>query len=362
MYNIHLLPASFGDSILIEYGRPDEPHYILIDGGPYFAFPEVMVHLKKVAPRLQRLELLVVTHIDIDHIDGIIVLLNQEQIPFDIGQIWFNGWDQIKEAQSDLMGGKQGEYLSALIKEKAIPHNLSFNGKAVMLEKGEAPKTLTLAGGMEITLLGPTSKALAKLADDWEEVVAEVGNASVALARLREDTRYDEDLSDLLGSIDEATVLDLQEASIRGDKSAANGSSIAFIAQYDHRSCLFAGDAPSGNLYDAINALIDTDNGEKLQLHAWKLAHHGSRKSTLDEVMQIIDCKKILISSDGKRYKHPDVETVAKLLKNNGPDLELYFNFKSSYNDMWDDDDLKASFSYTTCYTEEEHGGISLGL
>src|SRR5690606_31646473 len=94
MYNIHLLPASFGDSILIEYGD-DQPNYILIDGGPYFAFKDVFSAMKKVAPRLDTIELLVVTHIDIDHIDGIVNMLNGNELPFKIEQVWFNGWKQL---------------------------------------------------------------------------------------------------------------------------------------------------------------------------------------------------------------------------------------------------------------------------
>ena len=83
MYNIHLLPASFGDSILIEYGTTS-PKYILIDGGPYFAVDEVLKDIKRIAPHLTELELLVVTHIDIDHIDGIVAILNQPVVPFKV--------------------------------------------------------------------------------------------------------------------------------------------------------------------------------------------------------------------------------------------------------------------------------------
>ena len=60
MYKIHLLPATFGDSILIEYGS-DEPHYILIDGGPYYVFDDIMKAIRDIAPGMKKLELVVAT-------------------------------------------------------------------------------------------------------------------------------------------------------------------------------------------------------------------------------------------------------------------------------------------------------------
>src|SRR5688500_500725 len=136
MYTIHLLPAAFGDSILIEYGRKDEPHYILIDGGPYYNFANILAAIREIAPRLTTLELLVITHIDIDHIDGTITLLNQNDPPFIIKEVWFNGYKeltQLKESSvDDLLGPLQGEYLSNLIIEKKLTHNITgFNGRAV---------------------------------------------------------------------------------------------------------------------------------------------------------------------------------------------------------------------------------------
>ena len=68
MFNIHMLPASFGDSMLIEYGPKGKQKYILIDGGPYYQFDEIVTVLKEKVPFMKEIELLVITHVDIDHI------------------------------------------------------------------------------------------------------------------------------------------------------------------------------------------------------------------------------------------------------------------------------------------------------
>ena len=102
MYNVHLLPATFGDSILIEYGTKRDPKYILIDGGPYYVFDELCAAMKQVAPNIRELELLVATHIDIDHIDGVVKLLNADGLPFGVKEIWFNGREQLGMAAEKL--------------------------------------------------------------------------------------------------------------------------------------------------------------------------------------------------------------------------------------------------------------------
>jgi beta-lactamase superfamily II metal-dependent hydrolase len=361
MYNIHLLPASFGDSILIEYGDQSDTHYILIDGGPYFAFEEVVHQIKKIAPDLEQIELLVITHIDIDHIDGIVKLLNRHDLPFNIKEVWFNGWKEIEALlDDDTLGAVQGEYLSFLIKNKHHKQNTFFNGKAVMVNDFSNLPVIILDGGMEITLLSPGKTALQKLAPVWKvEVEEKIGNLNTIEERLEEDTRYDSE-DDLLGDED-LTIEEMQAKNVNGDKSEANGSSIAFIGKFENKTCLFAGDAISDYLLEAIEPILENLGENRLELDAWKLAHHGSKKSTLEKLMIKIKCKKILVSSDGKRYKHPDAICIAKLLKNNGPNLKFYFNYRTEFNEIWDKEQLKRKYKYKTFYPEIE-SSITLKL
>lgn len=358
MYNIHLLPASFGDSILIEYGTEKEKHYILIDGGPYYAFNDIMEAIRRIAPEMKVLDLLIATHIDIDHIDGVIRLLNQESPPFEIKEVWFNGYKQLRETEhSDTLGELQSEYLSLLIKEKQLPHNLFFGGGAVAVNDYQTLPVISLPGGMELCLLSPGREALEKLAAAWTSEIIDIENEAALKARLSKDWRYDDYL---LG--DKFDIPDLQNAQPDGDKSVANCSSIAFIGRYEGKSCLFAGDATSESLLKAINPMLEKADLDALKLDAWKLAHHGSRKSTLEILMRKISCKKALFSSDGKRYHHPEPETLAKLLKYN-QELEFYFNYHSEYNRKWDDDQLKEQYHYRTYYPAVKNiNGITISL
>lgn len=364
MYNIHLLPATFGDSILVEYGNETEPHYILIDGGPYYTFAGILDAIKKIVPKLTTLELLVVTHIDIDHIDGIVSLLNQTPLPFQVQQVWFNGYKELSELQhitgkqDDLLGALQGEYLSTLISSRQIPHNRAFDGKAVCITNYNQLPEITLPGGMILTLLSPGADDLLNLLPVWKKEIALIGDAKNIKARWEKDKRY-KNLEDLLGATDDVAALQALEA--KADNSEANRSSIAFLASFDNKTCLLAGDAPSDRLLLAANQLLQRSGKETLELDAWKLAHHGSKKSTHADLMQKISCRKVLVSSDGKRYKHPDKECIAHLLENR-PSLQLYFNYRSVFNEYWDKDELKTHYGYTTFYPAGNDTGITVAV
>ncbi len=78
MLSIELLPAAHGDAIWIEYGPVASVSRILIDGGPAPTYQLGLRRRIELLPQNARmLELFVVTHIDADHIDGALILLQE---------------------------------------------------------------------------------------------------------------------------------------------------------------------------------------------------------------------------------------------------------------------------------------------
>src|SRR6478609_6915676 len=125
MFKIRMLPADYGDSLWVEYGSARAPHRILIDAGTLPAYKPVRAAIEKdLDERARRFDLFLVSHIDLDHIDAAVRLLNSPSLHLRIGQIWFNGWNHLLD--KDLLGAQQGEYLSALIGKAKIPWNRSF--------------------------------------------------------------------------------------------------------------------------------------------------------------------------------------------------------------------------------------------
>ena len=116
MFRIEMLPAGHGDSLLVSYGEPDSPHYMLIDGGPYYAYRNRrFVERKTLSARVKRLvdvggrlELLVITHVDADHIEAPVRLLGSRPAGLDIQDVWFNAWKHLAPSPEDLLGPVQG--------------------------------------------------------------------------------------------------------------------------------------------------------------------------------------------------------------------------------------------------------------
>ena len=75
MFEILSIQADNGDSLFVSYGAKDRLRHLLIDGGTTEVVDNLIETLKlqRSGERL-RLEALVVTHYDLDHIQGIIEL------------------------------------------------------------------------------------------------------------------------------------------------------------------------------------------------------------------------------------------------------------------------------------------------
>jgi len=144
MLRLELLPGGPGDCIWLEYGEPGNKHNILIDGGIKKTSARLKSHIKE---KLQEcggtclhLELIIVTHIDKDHIDGILELLKDTKNNLCIGDIWFNGNKQLKKLPKpstkhgdilgnnnfpspDILGLVEGDQLSKLLSCRNLPWN-----------------------------------------------------------------------------------------------------------------------------------------------------------------------------------------------------------------------------------------------
>lgn len=140
-------------------------------------------------------ELMVVTHIDTDHIDGSIILLQDKKLNIQIKEFWFNGWSQLPKSSGDTLAPLQGEFLGGLLtKDPKLRQvwNRQFDGKAVVVpDNGVLPK-IELEGGAQITLLGPTSAELNRLRARWSSAIRDFtpGDPDEALRRLRERSGY----------------------------------------------------------------------------------------------------------------------------------------------------------------------------
>lgn len=358
MFRISMLPANHGDCLWIEYGAEEDLHRILIDGGPEYAFPELLARIPEGGCRF---DLLVVTHVDRDHIGGVLKLLTHlpEGVSFD--DIWFNAW---RHLPNDLLGPTQGEMLSAVIETRELPWNEAFGGKdepVQLLEDGKPRVLPRLRGGMELTLLSPTHDDLARLAPKWKEEVEkagiEPGSTEDGLRELHR--REGEDLPpDLLG--DEGPLDPSRDAQnpFVSDRSEANGSSIVLLAEFEGKKALLVADAYPSLVLRGLSGLTEG----RLDVDAVKLSHHGSKKNTDTTLIEAVRCRRYLVSTDGAIYGHPHHAPISRVVVDGDEDATLYFNYRTKWNEGWDDDDLKEEFRYAAVYPDDGNPGLTVDL
>lgn len=349
MFRLEMLPAGHGDCLWIEYGEPRSPRRVLIDGGTAGTYTRVLRHRLRALPANQRrFELLVVTHIDADHIAGALELLQDREIGFQAKDIWFNGYRHLPNESPETLGPVQGERLTDLLVKPGVSWNGSFHRAAVVVPVDGGPPRVELDGGLVLTLLSPTPEKLAELRPVWER---EVRKAGLDPTQRRPEEIEAEAGLELLGAPD---VEALAAETFVEDDAEANGSSIALLAEYGGRRVLLTGDAHPGVLTAAIRRIAGRG---RLTVEACKLPHHGSRANVSRQLVQALDCRKWLFSSNGAYFRHPDRQAVARVIKWGGPRTELAFNYRTRYNEFWGARPLQERFGFEASYPASAAAG-----
>jgi beta-lactamase superfamily II metal-dependent hydrolase len=308
---VRALPAKCGDCLVIEYGSAgDRPYRILIDGGLKGSYADGLgKYLAESNDQPTEFDIVVVSHIDLDHIAGVIMALEENQLTTE--NIWFNGRDQLVDlidADRGTRGHRQGDALDKLIPNRK--RNPVVGGKAIHVPETGALELEGMPGTARCTLLSPSRDRLERLLKKWPE-----------------PTRGDP-IADLFDAFDDdthAAGTGTRAAGVFGkDGSAANGSSNAFLLEIDDVKLLLTGDAYAKELEATIKQVLERRGEEKLSVDLFKLSHHGSRQNMTDDLLRLIDPAKILICTDGSKFKHPDADALQKI-REHYPDVPIHF-------------------------------------
>lgn len=364
---IEMGQALHGDSLFVEWGGASGKHRMLIDGGPIGAYEKLAARLDALPAEERSFELLVLSHVDTDHIEGMVRLLAEPkaQWPFSVKDVWFNGWNQMVE--DSLLSGLQGEFFSALLKHRLPPGgwNGAFGGaSAVVPESGPLP-VVSLDGGMKLTLLSPTRPKLDKMREAWKKDLKKTcitpGDVDAAWEELSTQKKYLPEeglLSSSSSSI--ATILKQQ---FKPDSAAANGASIAFLAEQAAGSCLFLADAHPDVVTESLNRLLGERGAQRLKVDAVKVAHHGSKNNTDETLAGLIDSPRFLFSTNGAQFQHPNEETIARFIAAaDGKPITLYFNYLSEFNKKWNEEALQREHNFSAVYADKDDEPLVIKL
>jgi hypothetical protein len=359
-FRVEMLPASYGDCIWVEYGQGADVHRLLIDGGPVDTFQSIADRIDRMPAGDRVFELIVLTHVDADHIEGLVRLFAERPLPFVVRRVWFNGWRQMQPAHG-LLGPQEGEFLSALLVRRAAGAWKSSDQPLVVDDAGPLPLT-TLGGGMTLTLLSPTPATLKRMAKAWKAAVEKKGlrpgELEQAWKKLSEKKKFlpQEGLLGITPDLDALVATQFVK-----DQAAPNGSSIAFLAEFSGKSALFLADAHPNVVAESLKRLCAERGTPRLPVGAVKVSHHGSKGNTSSALLKLIDTPRWLISTNGDRYEHPDQECMARIIRIAHPQ-EMYFNYRSDYTEPWLADAAQQKFGYRAIVRSDHDPTLEIKL
>lgn len=321
-FRIEAFPAREGDCLLISYGKsPDALSRVLVDAGHAATGRALATEL--LGRGIDRLELLVVTHVDADHIEGMLDFLEAVSGRIAVGDVWFNGWRHLQEGLEG-MGPAQGERLTAMI--AALPWNRAAAGRAVRVgDDGEPVELPTLPGGMVMTVLSPDRRKLERMIPEWEKACARAGLVPGGLRADGEPRRGLESLGTDLEA--------LAAMRTKDDGAAANGTSIALLAEYGGRCVLLGADAHPDVLTRSLRQL---GSGGPLRVDLFKVPHHGSQANVTRDLLSAVDCRDFLVSTDGTKFDHPDEIAIARIVTSRIDGVRLLFNYRQPRTAVWE--------------------------
>lgn len=306
LFIIDVLQAFNGDSIFIKYlDNNCMERYILIDGGMPNTF---QVCLKKFFQDIGYLDYIFLTHIDRDHIGGILKLL-ESSYSNKIKNIFFNSGNKIKMQNSMLISENDGKELIKYINDSIT---IKANQEEITIESHFN------FDGLKIDFLSPTHEAL------------DIFNKNYSIGNIKEEALIcDSDEIQKNLSLKELSQIEFSEKSLNND--SANGVSLAMIVEYSDKKILLLGDAKDSVLVESLKQRGHENKIDKrLKIDYTKLSHHGSKYHTNNEFLSLIECQHFIISTNGSgKSKHPNIEVLARILchPNRNIDQKIYFYF-----------------------------------
>lgn len=337
---ITFLPSLTGDCMVIEL---DDKRCILVDCGYHSTYTE---YLKPLLIRLRengkRITLMIVTHIDRDHIEGAIDLLNEngkyeapKVIPIDY--IWFNGFKslvfqtktfgEVSKFQMQRMrelvaqcevpttsddyeqiSSVQAKCFEMLCAELGYEVNTQFHDRIV-----KEARCIDFDDGLTVDVLSPTNSMLCTLARYFENELYHLfgnsyplsGNADfiefynqVMLHSEKTETVFENISGNMPQDINQ-WIADMPPKAI----SVPNQASIVLSIQYKGKSLLLCGDANFSAFKEEV----------ELRYDVIKLSHHASWDANV-QIWEKTRAKHYLVSTNGNRSNHPSKALLAKLL------------------------------------------------
>lgn len=363
-----------GDCLLLE--SAGGKNRILVDGGMPDSYTEhVAPALGKLRAAGKRLDAVYISHIDRDHIAGVLQMLDDEAAwrvhehlvrngnpnhrapasprPPQVNRIWHNSFrDQVKDnkgrienllaATAEILSGSSlplMQSVAAYRRELAaaipdalrvsarirpgqlnIPLNPEFGSRLMMI--GNTQPELDI-GSMKLRLIGPFKQDLDKLRKEWnawldenEAQVKRLRARAAADERRFADAEIDAAIGPLIGAADVLAARELALMKTLGRRSKVttpNLASLMFLAIEGAESILLTGDGHSEDILKGLAHIGVLDAKDRFHATVLKVQHHGSEHNIDRGFCDRITADHYVFCGNGE-HANPDLDVLETLL------------------------------------------------
>jgi beta-lactamase superfamily II metal-dependent hydrolase len=364
-----------GDCLLL--ASADQKH-VLVDGGMSSSFTR---HAARSLGQLGALDLVYLSHIDQDHIAGILELMDdivawrvhdlqlasgnthhpepESPRPPEVHAIWHNAFHEqiganagpiadmlaatstalsaantatikeLAEAQQSLANSiAEAIRLTRRIGDRqlGIPLNQEFDGKLMFVRDSQPVLEL---GSLTIHVIGPFEEDLRKLRREWNEWLR---NNRTQLENIRRRAREDEELLGLSEGerLVRVSVTLAEELGRRDNVTTPNLASLMLFVEEEDKTLLLTGDGHADDILRGLESQGKLDGSGKIHVNVLKVQHHGSEHNIHRDFCDRVTADHYVFCGNGE-HRNPDLRVIELIVRSRlqGGDqrrFKLWFN------------------------------------
>lgn len=361
VFILEALPAKHGDALLLHFGTEDDPKLAVIDGGPAGVFGKALfprlkqIHEERGKPPRLFIDLGMVSHVDDDHIAGIVemtskMIANTLKPPLEFQRFWHNSFNDLLEDDDAEIGtvktvvnpslGVKNPVSKAVIASVGQGRQVRKNLDTLKLGTNSPFKSLIVAGhkvspwtleNVTFTVVAPLEEQVIALQEKWaKELKAEKKNAA-------------------------------KKAEIAAfvDESVPNLSSIVLLVEAgkgkNKKRMLLTGDGRGDHTLEGLEKVGLVKKGGVLRVDVLKVPHHGSEHNVDDIYFERIVADHYVISADGK-HDNPDVPTL-EMISRARPDDKFTIHLTHTLDEFTSEKEGRAKKAVKAFFAKEKKAG-----
>lgn len=358
-FSLDVRRARKGDCLLLHYGSKKSPGLVMIDGGPKAVYgPHLKPRLEEIRKKRVKgdkplqVDLLMVSHVDDDHIQGILDLTRElrqaanERKPqlVQIFGLWHNSFDNIISHNTKPLtasvtasfGPASVNGDAAFSEDEVIRVEDRYQDSDPGADPDEAQEIVSsslkvlasIAQGAQLRV--DAEKLQIPINEEFDQLIVASENVDqidfgkglsfkVVGPMLPEVDALRKKHLEWLKKLDEAGKKPSDVLAAYVDKSVPNLSSLVLLAEVGGKKMLLTGDARGDRILEGLELTGLVKKGGNINVDVLKVPHHGSSNNLDKDFFKRIIAKHYVFSGDGE-HGNPERESLEMLLEARGDD------------------------------------------